>query len=63
MNDRPADANTLPQTTMSARQVLRPSTLILLIANLFPLYGIAYWGWDAFVLLMLYWMETGIIAF
>jgi hypothetical protein len=48
---------------MSARQVLRPSTLILLIANLFPLYGIAYWGWDAFVLLMLYWMETGIIAF
>lgn len=34
-----------------------------LIANLIPLYGVLYWGWDTFQLLMLYWMETVIIAF
>jgi hypothetical protein len=32
-------------------------------ANLIPLYGILYWQWDSFQLLMLYWMETVIIAF
>jgi hypothetical protein len=36
---------------------------ISLIANLIPLYGVLYWQWDAFQLLMLYWTETVIIAF
>lgn len=36
---------------------------ILLISNAIPLIGVFYWGWDIFVLLMLYWMETLIIAF
>ena len=39
------------------------SVLVGLIANLIPLYGVLYWGWDTFQLLMLYWMETVIIAF
>lgn len=39
------------------------SVLVGLIANLIPLYGILYWQWDTFQLLMLYWMETVIIAF
>ena len=34
-----------------------------LIANLIPLYGVLYWQWDAFQLLMLYWSETVIVAF
>lgn len=38
-------------------------TLIGLIGNLIPLYGVLYWQWDAFQLLMLYWTETVIIAF
>jgi hypothetical protein len=38
-------------------------TLILLIGNLLPLAGVVLWGWDAFLLLMLYWMETVIVAF
>jgi hypothetical protein len=42
---------------------LVPSTLILLAINLFPLVGVALWGWDAFLLLILYWMETVIVAF
>lgn len=32
-------------------------------ANLLPLIGVFFWGWDAFVLLILYWLETLIIAF
>lgn len=36
--------------------------LLLLAANLLPLFGVAFWGWDAFELLILYWCETAIIA-
>jgi hypothetical protein len=39
------------------------SALVGLVANLIPLWGILYWDWDAFQLLMLYWMETVTIAF
>ena len=38
-------------------------SLILIAANLVPIVGVVYWGWDAFVLLMLYWSETAVIAF
>lgn len=38
------------------------STLIALAGNLIPLAGVVYWGWDPFQLLMLYWMETVIVA-
>jgi hypothetical protein len=41
----------------------RPSTLILFAVNLYPFLGVLAWGWDAFVLLMLYWLETAVIAF
>ena len=43
--------------------LLHPSTLILLIADAVPIVGVVYWGWDAFVLLALYWLETAIISF
>lgn len=36
---------------------------ILLVSNLIPLAGVLFWGWNTFVLLMLYWSETLIIAF
>ena len=45
------------------RALLRPPALLLLAANLVPLLGVILWGWDAFVLLMLYWLETAVIAF
>ena len=31
--------------------------------NMLQVYGVLYWGWDTFQILMLYWMETGIIGF
>src|SRR5262245_21559933 len=43
--------------------LLQPAALILLEANLVPLIGVLVWHWDAFVLLMLYWLETAVIAF
>jgi hypothetical protein len=43
--------------------LLQPSSFILIAANLVPLIGVSVWGWDAFVLLMLYWFETAVIAF
>ena len=46
-----------------ARYLLQPSSLILIAANLVPLVGVIFWDWDAFVLLMLYWLETAVIAF
>lgn len=39
------------------------SVLVGLVANLIPVYGVLYWQWDAFQLLMLYWTETVIVAF
>jgi hypothetical protein len=45
------------------RRLLQPSALVLVAANLVPLIGVVLWGWDAFVLLMLYWLETAVIAF
>jgi hypothetical protein len=43
--------------------LLHPSTLLLVASDLFPLAGIWFWHWDTFLLLMLYWMDTAIIAF
>jgi len=36
---------------------------LLILSNLIPIAGIMLWGWDAFVLLCLYWLETAIIGF
>ena len=37
--------------------------LFAFAGNMFQVYGVLYWGWDMFQILMLYWMETGIIGF
>jgi hypothetical protein len=47
---------------LSPRYLVRPSVLILIGANLLPLYGVLRWGWDLYSLLMLYWLETAIIG-
>jgi hypothetical protein len=36
--------------------------LLTLIANLLPLAGVWWWGWDAFEVLILYWMQTVLIV-
>ena len=41
---------------------MSPVIVLSLIGNLIPLAGLYYWHWDPFQLLMLYWMETAIVA-
>ena len=38
------------------------STWVLLVANLVPLAGVLFWGWDAFALLALFWMENVVVG-
>ena len=47
----------------ATRQRGRLTSAILLLTNLVPLAGVLWWGWDAFVLLCLYWLETAVIGF
>jgi hypothetical protein len=37
--------------------------VIAFAANMLQVYGVLYWGWDTFQILMLYWMETAVIGF
>jgi hypothetical protein len=39
-----------------------PSVVVLIAANLLPLVGVLYWGWDLYALMVLYWLETAIIG-
>jgi hypothetical protein len=43
--------------------LLKPSVLALLAANLYPVVGVIFLGWDAFYLLILFWMENLVIGF
>jgi hypothetical protein len=36
--------------------------ILTLIANLLPLVGVWWWGWDMFQVLMLYWMQTILVV-
>ena len=40
-----------------------PSTLALVIANLIPLAGAAFWGWKLSDVMVLYWAESAVIGF
>jgi len=36
--------------------------ILTLIANLIPLAGVWWWGWDVFQILVLYWMQTVLVV-
>ncbi len=44
-------------------RLLRRDVLLIIATNLLPLFGVLLAGWDAFVLVILYWFETAIIGF
>src|SRR5688572_2147822 len=48
---------------LQPRFLRAPSVIVLILANLVPLAGVIFWGWDLLDLMILYWMETGIIGF
>ena len=41
----------------------KPSIITLIIANLFPLIGVIFFKWDAFYVVLLYWVENLIVGF
>ena len=41
----------------------RLSAKILIIANIIPLAGVLFFGWDLFIIMFLYWFENIIIGF
>jgi hypothetical protein len=41
---------------------LRLLTLVLIIVNLFPLYGVLFLGWQIFPLIFLFWVECAILG-
>ena len=39
-----------------------PTTLLLIATNLIPLAGVAFWGWHLGTVMVLYWLENGIVG-
>lgn len=40
----------------------RTSTLVLVVANLVPLVGVVFFGWDLHSLLVVYWLESAVVG-
>lgn len=48
---------------VAPRRASSPVALSALVAaNLLPLAGVVWWGWSVFEVLVLYWLETGIVG-
>ena len=45
------------------RTAVTRSTLALLIANAIPLVGVLFFGWSLLTILVIYWLENGIVGF
>lgn len=60
-NRNPMLANiTIPQSLRSVR--FAPSALLLIAANLLPIYGVLAWNWSVFPVLLLFWLEAIIVG-
>ena len=38
------------------------SAILLVAVNAIPLIGVAFWGWSLMMILVLYWIESGIVG-
>ena len=51
---------------MARARALRDSNpiavAVLVAVNLVPLFGVFFWGWDVATILVLYWLENGIVG-
>jgi Family of unknown function (DUF6498) len=57
--DQPAP----PPLDRPAASPAYPSSLALIIANLIPLAGVLFFGWDLAAVMILFWAESAVIAF
>jgi len=46
----------------TAADLRRPSVIALLVANLVPVVGVLFFGWDVFPLMFLFWAENVIVG-
>ena len=59
----PESAPSAPNPSLFNRIARLPlGAILVLAANLFPLAGVYFWGWDSFIILCLYWAETAIMG-
>jgi hypothetical protein len=47
---------------MNFQYFKKPSVLVLVLANFVPLIGVLFYGWNAFNLIILYWLENLVIV-
>ncbi|HKY20292.1 MAG TPA: DUF6498-containing protein [Vicinamibacterales bacterium] len=59
----PAPDRLEPPTEATPLSILSPSGLALIAANLLPLAGVLFFGWDLAEVFVLFWAESGVIAF
>jgi hypothetical protein len=52
----------LPGASAAPAVAPRVSVIVLVAANLFPLYGVAALGWSVFAVLLLFWVENVIVG-
>lgn len=45
------------------RTAVSRSAIVLIAANLIPLVGVVFFGWSLWTILVLYWVENGIVGF
>ena len=53
-------------TTLSLADLnrrLTPSSVVLILANLIPLYGVVFLRWEVFPVILLFWFENVVIGF
>jgi hypothetical protein len=60
----PLVTDQLPPLLRWARSVSSTVSLVaLVVVNLLPLIGVLFWGWSLMLILVLYWLESGIVGF
>ena len=52
-----------PRRAPSVSALSSESAIALVIANFVPLVGVLFFGWDLGEIMVLYWVESGVIAF
>ena len=55
-------AVTALERLLGLRRSARAGVVLLIAGNLVPLVGVLWWGWDAYVIVFVYWMENGVIG-
>jgi hypothetical protein len=48
---------------IEAADLAKPTVIIMILANMFPLYGVLFLRWEVFPLLLLFWVENVIVGF